>query len=164
MSEETAVTEEVKSELDSTFVQLVVFEIDTQLLGIEVSKVREVVKFSQLTKTPGSSDLIEGIIELREGIIPVVDLRRRLGIVSEASFEKTNIVITEIGDYIFGFIVDRVDKVSTFAISDFMLPPPGATMVGKEFIIGVTKKNGNLLLYLDIDNVLNIEELMGGLS
>ena len=93
-----------------------------------------------------------------------MDLRRRLGIVSEASFEKTNIVITEIGDYIFGFIVDRVDKVSTFSISDFMLPPPGATKVGKEFIIGVTKKNGNLLLYLDIDNVLNIEELMGGLS
>ena len=164
MREENNVAlQEIEAEIESTFVQLVVFEIDQQMLGIEVSKVREVIKFSQLTKTPGASELIEGIIELREGIIPVVDLRKRLGIKSGAGFDKTNIVITEVRDYIFGFIVDRVDKVSTFSIADFMLPPPGSTKVGREFIIGVTKKNGHLLLYLDIDNVLNIEELIGGL-
>ncbi len=73
--EETIVSDEIRAEIESMFVQLVVFEIDKQLLGIEVSKVREVVKFSQLTLTPGASDLIEGIIELREGIIPVIDLR-----------------------------------------------------------------------------------------
>ncbi|MBU3917005.1 chemotaxis protein CheW, partial [bacterium] len=117
--EKNTTSKETQAEIESTFVQLVVFEIDKQLLGIEVSKVREVVKFGKLTPTPGASELIEGIIELREGIIPVIDLRKRLGIVSSEDFDKTNIIITEMEDYIFGFIVDRVDKVSTFSISDF---------------------------------------------
>lgn len=165
MSNEQQLQEvESKEELESTFVQLVVFELDDQLMGIEVSKVREVVKYSKLTPSPGSSELIEGIIELREGIIPVVDLRKRLEITTSVSYERTNIVITEIGDYIFGFIVDRVDKVSTFSLSEFILPPPGATKVGKEYIIGVTKKNDTLLLYLDIDNILNLKELIGEFS
>lgn len=149
-----------ESEFDATFVQLVVFEVDKQLLGIEVTKVREVIKFSQLTLTPGASASIEGIVELREGIIPVIDLRKRLGMNPFSDYSGTNIVITEINDYIFGFIVDRVDKVSTFTISDFMLPPPGTTQVGNEYIIGVTKKDDVLLLYLDIDKVLNIEQLI----
>lgn len=165
MTEESAIVmDEIKSEIESTFVQLVVFEVDRQLMGIEVSKVREVVKFNQLTKTPGASEMIEGIIELREGIIPVIDLRKRLGIGASGDFEKTNVVITELNSYVFGFIVDRVDKVSTFSISDFMLPPPGATRVGKEFIVGVTKREKDLLLYLDIETVLNVEELIGELS
>lgn len=149
-----------EKEIESTFVQLVVFEVDQQLMGIEVTKVREVIKFSQLTFTPGASKLIEGIVELREGIIPVIDLRKRLGMTAFESYDDTNIVIVEVKEYIFGFIVDRVDKVSTFAISDFMLPPPGTIQVGNEFIIGVTKKNDILLLYLDIDKVLDIEQLI----
>lgn len=141
-------------------VQLVTFEVGNGVFGIDVSKVQEVIKYEKVTPTPESIDIVEGIIEVRGNIIPVIDLHKRFHLDLPSTYSKCKILITEVKGYVFGFIVGKVDEVSSIALSDFSPPPPGSSHPGSEFTIGIAHRYDQLLLYLDIDLVLNIDELL----
>lgn len=141
-------------------VQLVTFGIGQQLFGLEVSKVQEVIRYETLTHTPGASDIIEGVIDLRENIIPVIDLQKRFKMENTADLPGKQVIITEVEEYIFGFIVDKVFEVQTFEVEEFEPPPPGVSPPGHEYVIGIVHKDEELLLFLDIEKVLEIERLL----
>ncbi len=141
-------------------VQLVTFELCNELYGFEVTGVQEVIKFDKLTPAPGSNAMIEGVIDLRGDIIPVIDLRKRFKLSSYDSYKDSKILIIEVNEYIFGVIVDKVDEVSTFPLSDFSPPPPGTNQIGSEYTIGVTHLKEQLLQYLDLEQVVNTKRIM----
>lgn len=148
-------------EFANKVVQLVTFEVGQELFGLPVASIQEVIKFSRLTPAPGAMDILEGVIDLRGDIIPVIDLRKRLQLeMDTAKNNASKILITEIGEYIFGIIVDKVDEVLSLSSDDFLPPPPGTIQSGSEFIVGVTRVNGRLLLYLDIDQVVKIDQII----
>ncbi len=161
-------TEELTPESDSSEVpppvapvQLVTFEVNQQLFGIEVTTVQEVIKFNSITPTPGASEIIEGVIDLRGNIVPVIDLRKRFRLASAENQTGSKIIIAEVKEYIFGFIVDKVNEVHTFPISEFAPPPPGVSAPGSEYTVGMAHLGERLLLFLDIEQVLDVERLLG---
>ena len=85
-----------KESQDQDAVQLVTFEVNQQLFGIEVGNVQEVIRFDTITETPGSSEIIEGVIDLRGNIIPVIDLRKRFRIDAAPPRSGRRIIITEV--------------------------------------------------------------------
>ena len=104
--------------------------------------------------------MIEGLIDLRGDIIPVVDLHKRFQLPTPESYIGTRILIAEVQDYIFGLIVDKVEEVCTFPLVDFAPPPIGSNQAGQEFTVGVARKNQRLLMYLDVERLLNVEQLL----
>ncbi len=145
---------------NSETVQLVTFEVNHQLFGVEVNKVQEVIRCNMITPTPGATEIIEGVIDLRGAVIPVIDLRKRFNLEKVDNQKGRKIIITEIRDYIFGFIVDKVNEVHMFAVAEFEAPPPGISAPGSEYTVGMAHKGDQLLLFLDIENVLNIDQLL----
>ncbi len=140
-------------------IQLVIFELSRKLFGIEVNKVQEVIKFKEITPAPGSLNVLEGIVDVRGEVVPVVDLRKRFQM--EARFSKeTRILIAEVQNYLFGFIVDRVEEVGAFVLSDFTPAPPGTNQAGSEYTVGVTHRGEQLLLYLDVEHLIDADQLL----
>ncbi|MCP4752477.1 MAG: purine-binding chemotaxis protein CheW [Proteobacteria bacterium] len=144
----------------SEIIQLVIFELDDKLFAVEVLKVQEVIQYSHITPSPGASECIEGIMDVRDGIIPIVELRKCFQMAPYESYKGTKILIAEIQEYVFGFIVDRVEEVCSMPLSDFMAPPAGTVTVGSEYLLGVSRKGQSLLFLLDIEKVLDVHQLL----
>src|SRR5690625_5140003 len=86
--------------------QLVVFELAEETYGVDIYQVREIIRVPQVTKVPQTPDFVEGVINLRGGVIPVLDLRRRFGIASQDASDDARIVIIELGEQLVGMRVD----------------------------------------------------------
>jgi purine-binding chemotaxis protein CheW len=91
--------------------QLVVFQLGADLYGVEISRVREIIRVQSVTKVPQAPAFVEGVITLRGKVIPVLDLHRRFGLAATEHTRATRIVVVEIGDQVGGIIVDRVTEV-----------------------------------------------------
>ena len=133
-------------------------EIYEGIYGINVSKVREIIKMPQLTELPGTPDFIEGIFDLRDVVIPVVNLAQWMGITPPASAkEKRRVIITEFNNVLIGFIVHEAKRIRRINWSDI---EPASFMSGSSSlegskITGVTKIEGdNVLLILDLETVV----------
>src|SRR5437763_16976232 len=91
--------------------QLVVFELGAELYGVEIARVHEIIRLQAVTRVPRSPAFVEGVINLRGKVIPVVDLRRRFGLPSAEHTRSSRIVVVEIGDQVVGIVVDGVSEV-----------------------------------------------------
>jgi len=128
------------------------------IYGINVSKVREIIRVPKLTELPGTPEYIEGIFDLREVVIPVVNLAKWMGIIEPEGIEKTSrIIITEFNNVLIGFIVHDARRIRRISWSDI---EPASFMNGSgglesNKITGVTKIEGdNVLLILDLESVV----------
>ena len=128
------------------------------IYGINVSKVREIIRVPKLTELPGTPEYIEGIFDLREVVIPVVNLAKWMGIVEPEGIEKTSrIIITEFNNVLIGFIVHDARRIRRISWSDI---EPASFMSGSgtldsNKITGVTKIEGDsVLLILDLESVV----------
>lgn len=146
--------------LPPQMVQLVTFQLENNYFGINTDCIFEIVPFAELTPVPGAEDLIEGMIDLRGDIIPVLDVRKRLKLIPRSDSGNSKILIAEIQGYVFGFIVDRAENVCEFSITDFAPPPFGGNHPGGEFTVGVTHHKERLLIYLDVDQFLDIKQML----
>ncbi|MBC8237187.1 MAG: chemotaxis protein CheV, partial [Helicobacteraceae bacterium] len=128
------------------------------IYGINVSKVREIIRVPKLTELPGTPDFIEGIFDLRDVVIPVVNLAKWMGIIPPEGIEKDfRIVITEFNNVLIGFIVHEAKRIRRINWSD--IEPAtftsGSSTVEGSKITGVTKIEGdNVLLILDLESVV----------
>ena len=149
--------------------QLVGFAIGRELFGVDILKVREIIRDASITSIPNSPDFVEGVINLRGNIIPVIDLRKRLNLLQqEKSEKKIWILILEIEGRITGFRVDSVTKVLKILVRGIE-PPPEIVTAGLEsqYIDGVCDIDGRLLILLDFARILHVDEIkrlktMGG--
>lgn len=136
-------------------IQLVSFILGSEEFAIDISKVQEINRMMKITKVPNSPEFIEGVVNLRGKIVPVVNLRDRLGLPKKEDDSKTKIIVTDINNSLIGFIVDEVNEVIRIS-KDIIEPTPSlAVGIEKELINGVAKLEGRLLILLNLDLLFN---------
>lgn len=145
-------------------IQLVSFKLAAEEYGVEVLKVREIIRLPAITKMPGMPPHVEGIINLRGKVIPVISLRRRFCLAdSDTSDSHVRIVIMDVAGSLAGFIVDAVSEVIRIPSSEILPPPPMILTgsIGQEIITGVYNHAEHLLVILDIDRMFSDAERAG---
>ena len=143
---------------NETIYQLVSFVTENEEFGVDILKVQEIIRTVEITRVPKSPDFVEGVINLRGKIVPVIDLRKRFGIRSKERDNETRIIVVELTDKVVGFLVDKVKEVIRVEKSVIEPPPELTTNVNSNYITGVAKLQDRLLILLDLNKVLSSEE------
>jgi purine-binding chemotaxis protein CheW len=138
--------------------QLVSFKIGNEEFGVEILIVHEIIKMLQITKIPNAPEFVEGIINLRGKIIPVIDLRTRLHMVKKDSDKDSRIIVVEVENKTIGFIVDSVNEVIRIPVNVTEAPPELITGIDSEYIKSVGKLDDRLLILIDLNKVLKSDE------
>lgn len=140
-------------------IQLVSFNLDREEYGIEVLKVREIIRMTTITHMPNTPHYVEGIINLRGKVIPIVSMRKRFGMAESGNDIHTRIMVMDIEGELMGFIVDAVSEVIRISASEIQ-PSPSmvASGVDQECIAGVINQAERLLVLLDLDKMFSSEE------
>ncbi len=139
--------------------QLVSFNIGTEEFGVDILKVQEINRMVEITKVPQAPHYVEGVINLRGKVIPIVDLRKRFNLDLKEHDKNTRIVVVDIGGNIMGMIVDSVSEVLRLPANTIEPPPEIVTGINSEYIKGVAKLDDRLLIFLDLSKVIDAREL-----
>lgn len=127
--------------------------------GVEVLKVREIIRMPTITKMPNVPQHVEGIINLRGKVIPIISMRRRFSLMENENGSQTRIIIMDVAGNLTGFIVDAVSEV--IRIHNSEIQPPSMVLsggIGQEFITGVFNHAERLLIIMDIDRMFSEDE------
>lgn len=144
---------------DGELLQLVSFMVGTEEFAVPILAVQEINRMMQITKVPQSPPFIEGVINLRGKIIPVMDLRKRFGIESREQSTDERIIVVEVGSRVIGFTVDRVNEVLRIS-ADIVEPPPSMVCgVESDYVQGVGKLEDRLLILLDLQKLFGSQDL-----
>ncbi|HKO05008.1 MAG TPA: chemotaxis protein CheW [Candidatus Acidoferrales bacterium] len=138
---------------------LVGFRVGRETFGVPIAMVREIVRVPEITAVPNAAEFIEGVINLRGKIVPVVDLRKRFRDAEPESGRKTRILVAEVDGQNVGLIVNSASEVLKIAPSDVEVPRNLFTEGEMSYISGVGKLNGRLILILDLTKILQRGEL-----
>jgi purine-binding chemotaxis protein CheW len=138
--------------------QLVSFKIGNEEFGLDILRVQEIIRLQDLTRVPNSPDFIDGVINLRGKVIPIIALRKRFGLQQKEYDKQTRIVVLEVQNMVLGFIVDSVSEVLRIPAST-VAPPPRLGKIEREFVSGVGKLENRLLILLDVDRIMGGPEL-----
>ncbi|MBE3577312.1 MAG: chemotaxis protein CheW [Limnochordales bacterium] len=138
--------------------QIVLFRLGEENFGVSISLVREVTVLQPITRVPRTPDFIEGVTNLRGRVIPVLDLRRRLGLPADPPGREARIVVVEYQGEIIGMIVDGVSEVLTIDPASVEPPSPYVVSVDTQYITGILKLADRLVILLDLTRVLSAEE------
>ena len=141
--------------------QLVVFGLGKEEFGIDISRVREIVLIQNITSIPQAVDFVEGIVNLRGQIVPIVDLCKRFRVAKASTGEESarRIIVVNIGEQNIGILVDGVSEI--LRIPDESMeptPPIVAAGIGANFIKGVAKVDDRLIIVLDLDQIFSSAE------
>lgn len=138
--------------------QLVSFKIGNEEFGVNILNVQEINKMTQITKVPNAPEFVEGVINLRGRVIPVINLRTRLRLEKKEADKDTRIIVVDIDKSTIGFIVDGVSEVLRIPVSITEAPPEIVAGVDSEFIKSVGKLEDRLLILIDLDKILTVSE------
>jgi len=139
--------------------QVVGFRIGRETFGLPIASVREIVRVPEITSVPNAPDYIEGVINLRGRIIPVVDLRKRFGEKSLETSKKNRIVVVEMESRAIGLLVNSASEVLKIPPSEIEAPQNVFPEGELNYIRGVGKLKGRLVILLDLSRVLQRGEL-----
>jgi purine-binding chemotaxis protein CheW len=138
--------------------QLVSFKIGHEEFGIDILNVQEINKMVQITKVPNAPFFVEGVINLRGRVIPIIDLRTRLKLERKEHDKDTRIIVVEINKRTVGFIVDAVKEVLRIPLNITEAPPEIVAGIDSEFIKAVGKLEDRLLILIDLEKILSIND------
>lgn len=139
-------------------IQLVVFTLGEEEFACEIKSVAEVLKMVKVTPLPRSVEFIEGVINMRGEVIPVLDLRKRFNLADMDRTTENRIIIVEVNDRLFGLIVDSVSEVSRLPHKQIQDTPEGVAGERNNLIKGVGKVDQRMLIILNIDELLSAHE------
>jgi len=143
--------------------QFLTFKLADEVFALDISKVREVLDFTTVTKVPRTPEFMRGVINLRGSVVPVVDLRLKFGMTRTENSVNTCIIITEVtvdGDTaVLGALADSVQEVLDLDAEHIAPPPKIGTKLRTEFIEGMGKRDDQFIIILDIDKVFSADEL-----
>ncbi len=139
--------------------QLVVFSIGKELYGVGIESVHEIVKVPDITAVPDAPAFLEGVINLRGKIVPVVDLRKRMNLDGKEKTKSSRVLITDNGGRLVGLLVDAVSEVLKVPPESVEAPPEMVSSVGVEYITGVAKVDTGLIILLNLKKVFSIEDM-----
>jgi purine-binding chemotaxis protein CheW len=146
-----------ESHAHSEQLQLVGFQLGQEEFALDILRVQEIIRTQQLTRVPNLPDYIDGVINLRGKVIPVIKLRRRLGLESSTTDKNTRIVVVDVHGQVLGFVVDAVSQVIRMS-SEVVEPTPRLGRVERDYVSGVGKIDDRLLLLLDLDKLMDQDE------
>jgi purine-binding chemotaxis protein CheW len=146
--------------------QLVVFELATEHYGVDIGAVQSIIKMEPVTVVPRAPEFVEGVINLRGTVLPVIDLRLRFGLTAEETTKDARIVVVEIDGTEVGMVVNAVSEVLMVGEEEIEPPSPVVTTVDSAFITGIAKvevgggdsAKGRLIILLDLTKVLSGQE------
>jgi len=137
---------------------LVTFNLGEEY-GVPISQVQEIVRVGGITMVPNSPSYMEGVINLRGRVLPVLNLRKRLGLSDKEMSKASRIVVTEIGSKVIGLLVDVVSHVIKIP-PQYVEPAPEEVLeVDTDYITGVGKLNDKMIILLDLEKLLRREKL-----
>jgi purine-binding chemotaxis protein CheW len=144
--------------------QYLSFTLDRELFAIEIGRIREVLAFTTATKVPRTPDFMRGVINLRGHVVPVIDLRLKLGLAPSERTVDTCVIILEVevdGDRtVVGALADSVQEVIDLGTAQIAPPPRMGTRIDTDCIRGIARRDEQFVVILDIDRVLSAGELL----
>lgn len=149
---------EKQTAVSDELLQLVSFNIGEEEFGVDILQVQEIIRMLEVTRVPNAPEYIDGVINLRGKVIPIVDLRRRFGMARKEHDKNTRIVVVELGGQVVGFVVDAVSEVLRIPRSVTEPPPSFVGGVREEYITAVGKLEDRLLILLDLEKILKENE------
>lgn len=139
--------------------QLVIFRLNDQEYGIDIFKVNEIVPYTKPTKIPNSPSYIEGVLNLRGHVIPVISLKEKFGLEDSGTNDGTRIIVTNAGGNLAGFIVDEASEVITIEKDSIEPMSDIVSKISRKYINGVGKlDNGKMYILLDFDELYKEEK------
>ncbi|HAA90264.1 MAG: CheW domain protein [Thermoanaerobacterales bacterium 50_218] len=155
--------EEVKTRIEEE-VQLVVFSVGEEEYALEIEQVQEINRLLPITRVPRAPSFIEGVINLRGNVIPVVNLHYRLGVGTRVNTNDTRIIIALVYDNPVGLVVDRVSEVLYLPKNRIESPDSVGGIARVEYLRGIGKVDGRLILLLNLDALLEVDRLLKQVS
>lgn len=143
--------------------QFLTFFLDKEVFALEITKVREVLEFTSVTRVPRVPDFMRGVINLRGSVVPVMDLRLKFGMSKTVKTINTCVIIVEVEieneEVLLGVMADSVKEVLDLDISQIVAPPKVGTKTNTDFMKGMGKVQDEFVMILEMNKVFSIEEI-----
>ncbi|MGC8956608.1 MAG: chemotaxis protein CheW [Candidatus Kapaibacteriota bacterium] len=147
-----------KAERRTEIVQLVSFFLENEEYAIPIDNIQGINRMGEITKLPNSLPFVEGITNLRGSILPLINLRKRLGLPPKDFDKTTRFIVIEYGSHLFGFIVDFVNRVLRLPKEMIELPPPSSLKIDTKYVTGIAKYDKRLIILLDLTKMFSEQE------
>jgi purine-binding chemotaxis protein CheW len=138
--------------------QIVVFEMCSEFYGVDIAKVESIIKMQPITQMPHAPGFVEGVINLRGRVLPVIDLHKRFELPGQAADKNSRIIVVSVDQTEVGMIVDAVSEVLTVPEDTVEAAPEITTTVDSAFITGIAKLGERLVILLDLACILSKQE------
>lgn len=139
--------------------EYVVFKLNDEYYGIDIHNVENIEKLLTITRVPYTESHIEGVVNLRGNVIPVVDLRKRFDLPKKELNDETRIIIVNINDLKVGMIVDSSSEVLKLERTDIDVAPAIRGSINVDFIREIGKSEGRIVMLIDLKKVLGIDNI-----
>ena len=143
--------------------QFLTFNVSSDRYAVEISHIKEILEINKITQVPMCSEYISGVVNLRGNVVPVINLAKRFDSQPMPITKRSSIILLEVKDQDeileIGIVVDFVNEVLDISELEIENTPSFGTKIRTEFIEGMAKVKGELLVLLDVDRVLLIDEL-----
>ena len=139
--------------------QLVVFRLGEDYFAMPIANVNEIIRLQKITPVPKAPPFVEGVTNLRGRVIPVIDLRKRFGVASQAAGQFSRIIVVEQDARLLGMMVDAVDEVLTVPSSSIEPVDEMIVSVDSQFLSGIVRLEDRLIILLDQEQVLSAGEV-----
>ncbi len=143
---------------DGQAVQLAVFLLDEQPYGVDINKIKQIIRPLKITRLPNCPDFMEGVVDLRGVVIPVVDMRKRFSLPPLEEDKERKVIIVSVSRKILGIIVDDVTEVISMSKNELQPPPRVIRGVEADYLNAVARYKQDILLILNLDEILTSEE------
>src|SRR6266545_1461942 len=144
--------------MDSHEIQVACFRLGEDLYAADIMRIKEIIRLQKLANLPKSPAFVEGVLNLRGTVIPVIDLRKRFDIPAAPQGRDTRLLIVSMGRQILGLVVDEVTEVLAVPVKDIKPAPQVAKGVGAEYLVGVCLVKDSLIMLLNLDRILSDRE------
>lgn len=140
-------------------IQVACFRLKDDLYAVDIMRIKEIIRPQKLASLPHAPPFVDGIINLRGAVIPVVDLRKKFAMPAREPFASTRLLIVRLSSQTLGFVVDEVTEVVPVQVKDIKPPPAVAEGGGANHLLGVCLSGENMVMLLDIDRLLTRHEV-----
>jgi purine-binding chemotaxis protein CheW len=140
------------------------FQLGEELFAIEVSKVREVLEYTTITRIPGAPDFMKGVINVRGSVVPVMDLKNKINMAESETGINTRIVVMELmineEKVIIGSIADTVEEVISLYPGQIQAPPKFGSKLRIDFVKGILEQDDRLIIILDLERIASVDNAL----
>jgi purine-binding chemotaxis protein CheW len=147
-----------EAKAEGAVVQIVTFRLGNAEYGIDIMQAKEIIKMEKITLIPNAPEYVEGVINLRGNVIPIIDLKKRFHLEEGEGEQDTGIIIVRVENVEMGIIIDSISKVISIPEDDVQPPPPVFAGIGQKYIQGVARLEDRLLIILDLQKLFAFEE------